>query len=183
MPLNALDRLKPDHVVPLADLPTLLTRLVRQPAGQPAQIPASLAFEVEIAAGGEASMEDMDHLGKRSLLTCPDCQGIMWEIDEGDLIRYRCHVGHAYTAELMSLAIDENLRRALASSVRALEERVALTRKLQREAEHRQHRLVAATWASRASEAQRELEVIREAIRRMDDIKARSGEIPTAVAG
>jgi hypothetical protein len=28
----------------------------------------------------------------------------MWEISEGEPVRYRCHVGHAYTAEIMSLA-------------------------------------------------------------------------------
>jgi hypothetical protein len=33
----------------------------------------------------------------------------MWQIDEGELSRFRCHVG-----ELMSLALDENLRRLLA---------------------------------------------------------------------
>jgi two-component system, chemotaxis family, protein-glutamate methylesterase/glutaminase len=36
----------------------------------------------------------------------------MWEIDDNGLLRYRCHVGHAYTAELLGLALDENLTRA-----------------------------------------------------------------------
>jgi len=27
-------------------------------------------------------MEDMDHLDRQSMLTCPDCNGVMWEIDE-----------------------------------------------------------------------------------------------------
>src|SRR6185437_17014751 len=49
---------------------------------------------------------------------------------EGDLAGYRCHVGHTYTAELMSLALDESLRRALGSAQRAPEERVAPARKL-----------------------------------------------------
>jgi two-component system chemotaxis response regulator CheB len=49
---------------------------------------------------------------------------------EGDTSRFRCHLGHAYGAELMSAALHENLRRALASAVRALEERVAPAQKL-----------------------------------------------------
>jgi hypothetical protein len=56
--------------------------------------------------------------------------------------------------------------------VRALEERVTLTSKLQHDAERRQHRLVAANWARRASEAQRELDVIRDALRRIDALRA-----------
>jgi two-component system chemotaxis response regulator CheB len=47
-------------------------------------------------------MSEMDRIGKRSLFACP---GVMWEIKEGDLIRYRCHVGHAYAAEPMNLAL------------------------------------------------------------------------------
>jgi two-component system, chemotaxis family, protein-glutamate methylesterase/glutaminase len=72
-------------------------------------------------------MEHMDELGRRSVLACPDCGGVMWEIDEGELSRYRCHVGHTYTTEVMSLALDDNLRRAL-------EERIALARKLHNQA-------------------------------------------------
>src|SRR6185437_16516622 len=48
---------------------------------------------------------------------------------EGDLAGYRCHVGHTYTAELMSMALDESLRQGLASALRALEERRALARR------------------------------------------------------
>ena len=61
------------------------------------------------------------------MLACPDCHGVMWEIDEDELVRYRCHVGHAYTAKMMSLALDENLTRALASALRTLDERIAIT--------------------------------------------------------
>lgn len=67
----------------------------------------------------------------------------MWEIDEGELSRFRCHVGHVYTAEMMSLAVDENLRPALTSAQRALEEHVALARKLNQQALHAGHTLLA----------------------------------------
>src|SRR5207244_4412068 len=66
--------------------------------------------------------EGNGRVGRRSVLSCPDCGGVMWEIDEEGLVRYRCHVGHAYTADVMNVALDESLRRALASGLRALEE-------------------------------------------------------------
>ena len=47
----------------------------------------------------------------------------------------------------MSLALDENLRRALASALRALEERVALARKLYNQAKASGHQLLAENWA------------------------------------
>jgi two-component system chemotaxis response regulator CheB len=103
----------------------------------------------------------------------------MWEIDEGDLIRYRCHVGHTYTAELMSVALDENLRRALGSALRALEERRQLARKLEEQAERNDQPMLAATWSRRAREFEEELDVIRSGVRRLDDIAA-SAELKAA---
>src|SRR5262249_51960646 len=119
-----------------------------------------------------SSIEDMDRLGRRSPMACPDCHGVMWEIDEGDLVRYRCHVGHTFTAELLSVALDDNLRRALGSALRALEERRKLARKLEQQADRDQHHMLAASWARRAREFEDELRVIRSAVRRLDDIAA-----------
>ncbi len=172
MPLNALSRVRPDHIISLVELPTLLEQLVRQPAGEPVPAPESIRFEVDIARDGGATMDEMDRLGRRSVLSCPDCSGVMWEIDQGELIRYRCHVGHTYTAELMSLALDENLRRALGSAQRALEERVALARKLEADAQQRGQSNAAEDWRARAREYEREMNVIKQSVRRMDQVAA-----------
>jgi two-component system chemotaxis response regulator CheB len=149
-------------------MPALLNDLVRQQTGAVKLVPRSLKFEVDIARGGHGTMDEMDSIGRRSVLACPDCGGVMWEIDEGELSRFRCHVGHAYTAEMMSLALDENLRRALARAERALEERAALARKLNKQALHAGHTSLAETWAERAREFEREMDIIRASIRRMD---------------
>jgi hypothetical protein len=101
MPLIALNRTSPDHVVNLTVMPALLDKLVREPAGHKVPAPHTLRYEVEIAKDGRSNMNAMDNLGRRSVLSCPDCGGVMWEIDEDDVTRYR-----------------------------ALEERVALARKL-----------------------------------------------------
>ena len=97
----------------------------------------------------------------------------MWEIDEGELVRYRCHVGHAYSAEIMSVALDENLKQAFGSALRALDERVALARKLEAQASTGGRSLVAESWAAKALEFEAEAEIIRDSIRRTDEIAAR----------
>jgi two-component system, chemotaxis family, protein-glutamate methylesterase/glutaminase len=182
MPLTALNRSKPDHIVRLAEMPALLHSLAHEPAGEPRPVPHSIAYEVEIARNGGGSMENMDGLGRRSVLACPDCGGVMWEIDEDNLVRYRCHVGHTYTAEVMSVALDENLRRALASAQRALEERVALAHKLHRLAVADGHRLLAESWAEKAREFEREMDVIRDSIRRVDRLAADAQRAARAAA-
>src|SRR5690242_17173476 len=156
MPANALRLLRPNHVAPLRDMPGLLDRLAREPAGPPVAAPESLAYEVEVARSGHTNMSTMDRIGRRSVLTCPDCNGVMWEIDEAEVVRYRCHVGHAYTSDLMSLALDDSLRRALATAARALDERIALARKLQQQSADGGHRLLAQSWERKLREAEDE---------------------------
>jgi len=173
MPENALRRTKADHVVGLKGMPALLQKLVSQPVGTPVSVPEGLKYEVEIARDGRANMETMDRIGRRSVLACPDCHGVMWEIDEGDLIRYRCHVGHAYTAELMSLALDDNLRRAIGSALRALDERVALAQKLATQASQSGRQALAESWTRRVQEVEDEADLIRASVRRLDEIAAR----------
>lgn len=176
MPENALRAVHPDHTVRLKDLAPLLESLAHQPAGEAIDVPEQIRFEVAMAKTGRTSMDEMDRFGRRSVLACPDCHGVMWEMDEGDLIRYRCHVGHTYTAESMDFAVDENLRRALASAVRALEEKVALARKLQKQALELGHNLVQDTWGEKVREYQHELDIVRDAMLRMESIAAKAAE-------
>jgi len=186
MPATAMNRIRPDHVSRLADLPSLIEQLVRQPAGKEVPVPDFLKYEVEIAASGRANMKATDHAkatdrikamdqaGRRSVLTCPDCSGVLWEIEDGDIIRYRCHVGHAYTAEAMSLATDDGLRHALGSALRALDERGALAQRMQSDASGRGRKQVAGDWARKAKEFEAEADVIRNAVKKMDGIASRS---------
>jgi two-component system, chemotaxis family, protein-glutamate methylesterase/glutaminase len=176
MPTTALMRSQPNHIVGLAGMPPLFEKLVRQPAGQPMPVTGAIEDEVNVASGGRTSMSEMDRIGRRSVLACPDCHGVMWEIDEGELVRYRCHVGHAYTAELMSLAIDDNLLQAFGSALRALDERIALARKLEREANLSGRTQTAKSWAGKVREFEQEAKVIRDSVSRTDDIAARFAE-------
>jgi two-component system chemotaxis response regulator CheB len=172
MPLRALQASRPNHVAGMAELPALLDRLVRGPAGRPRAAGPAIEREVRIARNGGGTMDGMDAIGRRSVFTCPDCHGAMWEIRDGELLRYRCHVGHAYSAELMEIGLSDTVGRALASALRALEERVALTQELERQAAAAGRKTLAAGWAARSREAATEADVIRGAVDRVNSIAA-----------
>ena len=128
--MRALNQANPHYVVSLSKMPSLLESLVHQPSGDPMPIPEKLRFEVKVAQGGGSSIEQLERMGRRSVLSCPECGGVLWEIEDGDLIRYRCHVGHALSTEAMSRGIADKVREGLYVALRALDEQAALTDKL-----------------------------------------------------
>ena len=88
-------------------------------------------------------------------------------------MRYRCHVGHAYSAELMSLALDKNCTCALGAALPALDERIAIARKLEQQAKDVGRTRIAESWARKAREFGEEAKVIRDLVKRTDAIAAR----------
>jgi two-component system chemotaxis response regulator CheB len=93
-------------------------------------IPFEIRLEAAIAAQEVAGMAAEDKLGAPSRFTCPECHGALWEIDDGSLLRYRCHVGHAFTAETMLATQAEQAEELLWSLMRAHQERAALARRM-----------------------------------------------------
>lgn len=73
--------------------------------------------------------QDPEQIGTPSVFTCPDCGGTLMELVEGELVRYRCHVGHAYTPLTLLNGQEHQIEAALWSALRALEENAALRRR------------------------------------------------------
>ena len=164
MPTSALAATPVDHVVTLDRLAALLVRLVHEPA-QPGPPPSEdLRREVAIAAERDSDMATNDRLGERSLLTCPECHGLLWEIKDGDLVRYRCHVGHAYTLQALEGEQATELDRALSSALRALNERIHVLRRLADQARRLQQERMVRRWESRVREYEKQAAVIRAAL-------------------
>lgn len=146
MPLNALMHNRIDHRLPLEGIAALLTALEQQtidPFARP-DPPPQLEDEVEFAKL-QRSLHHMGGLGRLSPFTCPSCRGALWELEEGDHLRYRCHTGHAYSqASLLvdqGAAVEESLYAA-----RAIEEKAAALRRL------------AARWPDRLPDVRRDYE-------------------------
>jgi len=130
MPANALANVAVDHCLPLAEIAPLLARLVgREPDARPVPPAPHITREQEIFEGKQP-MENLAKVGQPSSLTCPECGGGLWELKDTKPLRYRCHTGHAYSARALENAQTGVAEQALWSSVRALEEREILLRRL-----------------------------------------------------
>ena len=71
-----------------------------------------------------------DRLGKLAPFTCPECHGALWQIEDGSMLRFRCHVGHAYTADAVLSAQGDEIDRTLGHLQRSHAERAALARRM-----------------------------------------------------
>ncbi len=92
-------------------------------------MPENIEIEARIAQqemDSDELIRSVEKLGKISRLTCPDCHGALWEMNDAENLRFRCHVGHAFSAESLSNGQGEMLETALWSAVRALEEQDAI---------------------------------------------------------
>jgi two-component system chemotaxis response regulator CheB len=130
MPASALANVEVDHCLPLDALASLLVRLVQLPPRAGIGPPPANLLQEQALFIGESNMDDMKRLGDPTQLTCPECGGTLSELRDKPPLRYRCHTGHAYTAQSLSGAQVEQTGHALQSTLRALREREALLRRL-----------------------------------------------------
>jgi two-component system, chemotaxis family, protein-glutamate methylesterase/glutaminase len=162
MPSNALEHVPVDHVLPATSMGELLARLVADPAEPPSD-PAPTGMQVEVEMEG-FSLEAFEgnHPGRPSGFSCPDCNGVLWQIRDGDLERFRCRVGHAWSPEGLLTQQSEALEAALWVALRSLEERAALARRLAEPARQRGHSITATRFEEQAAEAQQAARLVRD---------------------
>jgi two-component system chemotaxis response regulator CheB len=163
MPRSASAFVRVDHVLPLGEIGVLLTAVTLEQTGpQPAEPgPHVTALESDLAEP-HLVLDEADRPGKVSVFTCPECHGTLWEADERGIVRYRCRVGHVYSAESMLAAQTDSVDRALRTALQSMEERAALTHRLANRARARNHHFVARAFDERASVADGHAAVIRE---------------------
>jgi two-component system chemotaxis response regulator CheB len=163
MPRSARSFVAVDYVLPVGEIGALLTGLTREQTGpEPSETgPHVVAMEPDLARP-PLVLDERDRPGKVSVFTCPECHGTLWEADERGIVRYRCRVGHVYSAESMLAAQTDSVDRALWTALRSMEERAALTHRLADRARARNHHLVARAFEDRAKIADGHAAVIRE---------------------
>ncbi len=165
MPRSAIENVEVDYVLPLDRIAPLLVQLAHEPVREmEAVVSDEIEFESEMAEFNLNAIEDEDRPGTPSHFACPTCGGILWEIQDGRLTRYRCRVGHAFSVQSLMAEQSDGLEEALWTALRALEERAALARRMAAHSVERNHRLSATRFEAQAGEDEHRAKLVREAL-------------------
>ena len=167
MPEHALEYVDVDHRVPLENLASLLDRLCREPVEPQGERGAyegmtdEMEFEAKVVGLDPGVVESGEHVGELAGFTCPDCAGPLYEINDGELVRFRCRVGHAFTAEDALDGKLEALESALYAALNTLEESAEMADRLAARSRQHGHAHATSRFESRAREARRQAGTIR----------------------
>ena len=91
MPRSALDNVAVDHVLPIDEIAQHLVSLVNERVtGSAPAVSYEMDMEARMAELQEDAVQSDERPGQPSGFSCPDCGGVLWELVDGERMRYRC---------------------------------------------------------------------------------------------
>lgn len=163
MPGSAIENVEVDYVLPIAEIGEKLVTLAYEPVetNNNNSVDPQLAMETDMAELDREAVQSLERPGKESPYSCPECGGVLWEINNGNFLRFRCRTGHAFSPGSLFAEQSDALEQALWVALRALKEQSALSRKLAKRAKARNHSITANRFAEQAQEADSKADLIR----------------------
>jgi two-component system chemotaxis response regulator CheB len=163
MPESAIRNVAVDGVLSVQDMAAELMRRVKAPPAPDGMRPVPERMRVENLIGREGngleagSME----LGNVSKYTCPECHGVLVQIEEGTIVRFRCHTGHAFSIKSLLADVNDAIDTGLWATLRAVEERIMLLDQMQELATKAGATAVADAAGLQAASARERVETLR----------------------
>jgi two-component system, chemotaxis family, protein-glutamate methylesterase/glutaminase len=166
MPRHAMEATTVDLCAPSGRIGDVLSDLARERAGTALPVPPEIVLEVEIAAGERLGAEAIGKIANPAALTCPSCGGVLSKLKAGNPLRFRCQVGHAFTADTLAKEQESRVDEALRVALRIIEERAELVHRMAEDGRATGRRAVAAMYDARATEYREYADLIRQAVLR-----------------
>ncbi len=180
MPLSAIQNVEVDYILRPSEIGAKLPLLIRETVEDDATL---VPEDLDVAEGMTDNLRTGHVPGPPTPFTCPECGGTLWELEDGKLLRFRCHVGHGYTADALMSDQHEELEHTLWAGLRALEEQAGLRRRMAQHAEKVGRIANAREFEQHAKEAEARAATMRRLLLRRDQ----HGELqlvePRAVKG
>jgi two-component system, chemotaxis family, protein-glutamate methylesterase/glutaminase len=164
MPLSVLNRMEVDHCVSLAEMGGVIKDIIEnKELSEDQPIPPDVIAEAAIAERMATGIDIVQQLGKTSVYTCPDCGGILTEMDNNDKVqRYRCHTGHSYTQDDLMINMAGNIESTLWVALRMMEERKSLLRKMEQQTSDRGFARFAKDQKEKAAQLQKHIDMLKQ---------------------
>lgn len=163
MPLEALRASDVDYRASVSDLAELLVQLAHEQAGPAVAIPDDVKLEVEIALGRSPAEGVISKIGDPAPLSCPSCGGVLSQLRVGPPLRFRCQVGHGFTAESLASEQEGSVDEALRLALRIIREREVLLNKMALEARQAGRNAAATDYEKSALQCRANADVLRHA--------------------
>jgi two-component system chemotaxis response regulator CheB len=165
MPESALREVQIDYSVAAAEIAALLVRLSQQKQAAKEEVMKSkrTKAEIKIAEEGDALDFGVLEMGEPSNFACPECHGVLEKIKEGNITRFRCHTGHAYSIDTLMAAVSEKIEDSLYNAIRGIDESIMLLNHIGDHFAEINHPKLAALYFRKAQEAQARAGVVRKA--------------------
>ncbi|MBV9670219.1 MAG: chemotaxis protein CheB, partial [Acidobacteriales bacterium] len=156
MPRHALLRVEPDACLPLSEIGSLINRVTREELPEQKKEAAMPSKHIDRPAG------------RPTTITCPECNGVINQIGEGEPAKYQCQVGHSFTAQGLMEAQNDYLERALWAAVRALEEGASLSRKMAELAKERKRINAMELYKNNATRREEHARVLKQLLEKLE---------------
>lgn len=167
MPRSALREVKVDYRVPVAEMADLLVNLAKEEVElSEVCMEEDKLTELEIKIAKEQKAFDLGimSLGELSPFTCPDCHGVLLKFKDGERKRYRCHTGHAFSADALLTTLTANIEDSLYNAIRGIEESVMLLNEMGNYLAEQNQINLSALYFKKAFEAEQRIESIRQSV-------------------
>jgi two-component system chemotaxis response regulator CheB len=127
MPQSALNKVKVDYCLSIEDISDVLIHLAKQEVEVEMKNNSNKTEgELNIAAEGNALQYGASYFGEISPYSCPECHGVLSQIMEDNILRFRCHTGHAYSTDSLLLSLSRKTEDSLYNVIRGMDETIFL---------------------------------------------------------
>lgn len=180
MPRSAIDTNVIDHILHIDEIAEMIQQLANYP--NEGTLPPREAASDPAEGDQEGVPETMEHSKRelnqdrkdfeqhnlfettRTVLTCPECGGVLVETHNGNNIRYECQIGHGFSESSFVAGHSDMVEHALWAAVRALDERILLLERIANRAQAQGAAITVTRLRESAEEARKDAELIRKII-------------------
>jgi two-component system, chemotaxis family, protein-glutamate methylesterase/glutaminase len=151
MPTSAIESVQVDFILPAEEIGPKLVELA----------PTQVEEKVQAIEGGNGNI----HSTGQSY-PCPECGGVLNEVEEGEMVRFRCRVGHLYSPESLLADQSESVERALWAAIRSMEEQAEFSDRMAANSRQKQRPALARRFSGKAEGSRANATVLRDLLQK-----------------